>query len=112
MPVTYTDMIIDMIKNININLVIFLIIILLIVLYFTKTVRDISYSIESDESNKEKTKEKFGMSPGVVDQMASTRVISKKEEDIDDTIYDNLTRQGIINMTESGYTPGSDYATA
>jgi hypothetical protein len=44
-------------------------------------------------------------------QLESTRVVSKREEDIDDEIQDNLTRQGIYNMTESGY-KGSDYASA
>jgi hypothetical protein len=45
--------------------------------------------------------EAFGMSPGVIDQLNSTRVISQREYDIDKHLYDNLTRQGIINMTES-----------
>ena len=44
-----------------------------------------------------------------MDQLSSTRVVSRREQDIDDTINDNLTRQGIINMTESGY-KGSDFA--
>ena len=33
----------------------------------------------------------------------------KQEQEVDDEIQDNLTRQGIINMTESGY-KGTEYA--
>ena len=46
-----------------------------------------------------------------MDQLASTRVVSRKEEEIEDQLYDNLTLQGIINMTESGYND-TDYASA
>ena len=56
--------------------------------------------------------EYFGATqPGVYDQLASTRVISKRQQEIENKIYDNLTKQGIINMTETGY-KGSDYASA
>ena len=47
------------------------------------------------------------MSPGTMDQLSSTRV--SDVDDVDDIINDNLTRQGIINMTESGY-DNTDYA--
>jgi len=43
------------------------------------------------------------MSPGVMDQLSSTRVISKRDQEIENHLYNNLTEQGIINMTESGY---------
>ena len=67
---------------------VFCLLTLAIILYFSKNVRDEGF---------------FGMSPGVMDQLASTRVVSEQEQSIDDKIYNNLTRQGIINMTESGY---------
>jgi hypothetical protein len=38
-----------------------------------------------------------------MDQLSSTRVVSKRDQEIEDRLYNNLTEQGIINMTESGY---------
>jgi hypothetical protein len=46
-----------------------------------------------------------------MDQLSSTRVVSREEDDIEGQLYDNLTLQGIINMTESGY-KDTDYASA
>ena len=92
----------------GIKFFIFCILILFIVLYFTKEMRDEGFD-NSGALIQLASSEAFGMSPGVMDQLSSTRVVSKREEDVDDRIYDNLTRQGIINMTESGY-KGSDFA--
>jgi hypothetical protein len=92
----------------GINFFVFCILTLSIVLYFTKEIRDEGFD-NTGALIQLASSEAFGMSPGVMDQLSSTRVVSKREQDVDDQIYDNLTRQGIINMTESGY-KGSDYA--
>jgi hypothetical protein len=90
------------------NFVLFCIVVLFVVLCFSKGVRDEGFEVEKQEAT-QKAKEAFGMSPGTMDQLASTRVVSKKEQELENTIYDNLTRQGIDNMTETGY-QGTDYA--
>jgi len=79
-------------KVFGINFFVFGIIVLAFVLYFTKEIRDEGFFVSS---------EAFGMSPGTMDQLSSTRV--SDVDDVDDIINDNLTKQGIINMTESGY---------
>jgi len=84
-------------KVFGINFFVFGIIVLAFVLYFTKEIRDEGFFISS---------EAFGMSPGTMDQLSSTRV---SDVDVDDIINDNLTKQGIINMTESGY-DNTEYA--
>ncbi len=93
----------------GINFFVFCILSLAIVLYFTKEIRDEGFFDNTGALVQLASTEAFGMSPGVMDQLSSTRVVSKREQDIDDEIYNNLTRQGIINMTESGYN-GTDYA--
>lgn len=98
-------------KVFGINFFVFSLVTLALILYFTKEIRDEGFFDNSGALVQLASTEAFGMSPGTMDQLSSTRVVSKKEEDIDDEIYDNLTRQGIINMTESGY-KGSDYASA
>lgn len=95
-------------KVFGINFFVFCILTLSIVLYFTKEIRDEGFDNTGALINLAST-EAFGMSPGTMDQLSSTRVVSQREEDIDEHIYDNLTRQGIINMTESGYN-GTDFA--
>ena len=97
-------------KIFGLNFFVFCILSLAIVLYFTKEIRDEGFD-NTGALVQLASSEAFGMSPGVMDQLSSTRVVSKREEDIDDEIQDNLTRQGILNMTESGYT-GSDYASS
>ena len=92
----------------GINFFVFCLLTLFIVLYFTKEMRDEGFD-NTGALIQLASSEAFGMAPGVMDQLSSTRVVSKREQDVDDEIYDNLTRQGIINMTESGY-KGSDYA--
>jgi hypothetical protein len=92
----------------GINFFVFCILVLAVVLYFTKEIRDEGFD-NTGALIQLASSEAFGMSPGVMDQLSSTRVVSRREEDVDDRIYDNLTRQGIINMTESGY-KGSDFA--
>lgn len=92
----------------GINFFVFCILVLAVVLYFTKEIRDEGFD-NTGALIQLASSEAFGMSPGVMDQLSSTRVVSRREEDVDYRIYDNLTRQGIINMTESGY-KGSDFA--
>jgi hypothetical protein len=63
-------------------------------------------------------REYFGMAPGVGDQMDAdepfantfpqleySNKVNKVGRKVDKQIYDDLTTQGIINMTESKYTP-------
>jgi hypothetical protein len=85
-------------------------VLLFVVLLFTKQVREESFD-NSGALVQLASTEAFGMSPGTMDQLDSTRVVSEKEQKIDEHIYNNLTRQGIMNMTESGYN-GSEYASA
>jgi hypothetical protein len=110
-------------KVFGLNFFVFCIGALAIILYLTKEMRDEGFFVSpgtmvqlaSTEAfdntgaliNLEST-EAFDNS-GALQQLQSTRVVSRQEHDIDDEIYDNLTRQGIINMTESGY-KGTDYA--
>jgi hypothetical protein len=92
----------------EINFLMFSLFILVIVLYFSKEIRNEGFD-NTGALIQLASSEAFVMSPGTMDQLASTRVVSRHEQDINDQIYDNLTRQGIINMTESGY-KGTDYA--
>jgi hypothetical protein len=92
----------------GINFFVFCIGVLAIVLYFTKEIRDEGFFVSPGVFDQLASTEAFDNS-GALTQLATTRVVSKREQDIDDEIYDNLTRQGIINMTESGY-KGSDFA--
>jgi hypothetical protein len=99
-------------KVFGINFFVFCLLSLAIVLYFTREIRDEGFDntgalIQLAASSS--TSESFGMSPGTMDQLASTRVMSVQEQAIEDKIYNNLTKQGIINMTESGYND-TDYA--
>ena len=87
----------------KINFFIFCIITLAIVLYFTKKVRNEGFFDNTGALIQLASSEAFGMSPGVMDQLSSTRVTSKREQEIENHLYNNLTEQGIINMTESGY---------
>ena len=87
----------------GINFFVFCILTLAIVLYFTKEVRDEGFFDNSGALIQLASSEAFGMSPGTMDQLSSTRVISKRDQAIEDQLYNNLTEQGIINMTESGY---------
>ena len=91
------------------HFILFCVIVLILVLSFTKEIRDEGF---------------FGMSPGVMDQLASTRVpfvgnmymsydpsnelsftrsSNKVDQEVEDLIQRNLTKQGIKEMTESGY---------
>lgn len=90
------------------NYFVFCILVLVVVLYFSKSIRDEGF---------------FGMSPGTMDQLASTRAPStatlmsydpsnelsftrqttKLGEEVEDRIQKNLTEKGIMDMTESGY---------
>ena len=90
-------------KRSGVNFFVFCILTLAIVLYFTKEVRDEGFFDNSGALIQLASSEAFGMSPGTMDQLSSTRVISKSDQAIEDQLYNNLTEQGIINMTESGY---------
>ena len=90
-------------KREGVKFFIFCILTLAIVLYFTKEVRDEGFFDNSGALIQLASSEAFGMSPGTMDQLSSTRVISKRDQAIEDQLYNNLTEQGIINMTESGY---------
>lgn len=92
----------------GLNFFIFCLLVLTVTLYFTMQIRNEGFDNTGALINLAST-EAFGMSPGTMDQLSSTRVVTKEDEDIDNKIYDNLTLQGIINMTESGYN-GGDYA--
>jgi hypothetical protein len=92
----------------QIQFFVFSILILVVVLYFSKERRDKECFISPGVFDQLASTEAFGMSPGTMDQLSSTRVESIQEQELDDEIYNNLTRQGIINMTETGYN-GSDY---
>jgi hypothetical protein len=90
-------------KVFGLNFFVFCILTLALVLYFTREIRDEGFFDNTGALINLASTEAFGMSPGTMDQLSSTRVVSEREQDIDDKIYNNLTRQGIINMTESGY---------
>ena len=87
----------------GVNFFVFCILTLAIVLYFTKEVRNEGFFDNTGALIQLAASEAFGMSPGVMDQLSSTRVISKRDQEIEDQLYNNLTEQGIMNMTESGY---------
>lgn len=95
-------------KVFGLNFFVFCLLTLAIVLYFSREIRNEGFD-NTGALIQLASSEPFGMSPGTMDQLASTRVMSVQEQAIDDEIYNNLTRQGIINMTESGY-KGGDYA--
>jgi hypothetical protein len=97
-------------KILGLNFFVFSILVLFVVLYFSKEVRDEGFVVEAEEEmEKSDRTEAFGTSPGTMDQLASTRVVSPKEQSLEDQIYNNLTEQGIINLTETGY-KGTDFA--
>jgi hypothetical protein len=96
-------------KVFGLNFFVFCFLTLAIVLYFTKEIRDEGFFDNSGALVQLASSEAFGMSPGTMTQLDSTRVVSRQEEDINDAIQANLTKQGIINMTESGYN-NTDYA--
>jgi hypothetical protein len=94
----------------NMAFLVWALVLLFVVLLFTKQVREESFDNTGALVQLAST-EAFGMSPGTMDQLSSTHVVTKQDEEIDEHLYNNLTRQGIINMTESGY-KGSEYASA
>lgn len=112
-------------KVFGLNFFVFCILSLAIVLYFTKEIRDEGFFVAPGVFDQLASSEGFDNTgalinlasteafdnSGALQQLNSTRVVSRQEQEVDDEIQDNLTRQGIINMTESGY-KGSDYASA
>ena len=91
----------------GLNYFVFCILVLAIVLYFTKEIRDEGFFVSPGVFDQLASTEAFD-NTGALTQLESTRVVSRKDQELDDEIYNNLTKQGIINMTESGY-KGSDY---
>jgi hypothetical protein len=120
-------------KNINskymnsvlgLNYFVFCILVLILVLFFTKDVRDEGFDSikdKNDKNDKDDKKEMFGMSPGTMDQLSSTRVEMfenikeesvlekdtprydpnrKPEQGLSDLIQANLTKQALQSMTE------------
>jgi len=87
----------------GVNFFVICILVLAIVLYFTREIRNEGFFDNTGALIQLASSEAFGMSPGVMDQLSSTRVISKRDQEIENHLYNNLTEQGIINMTESGY---------
>jgi hypothetical protein len=120
-------------KNINskymnsvlgLNYFVFCILVLILVLFFTKDVRDEGFDSikdKNDKDDKDNKKEMFGMSPGTMDQLSSTRVEMfenikeesvlekdtqrydpnrKPEQGLSDLIQANLTKQALQSMTE------------
>jgi len=120
-------------KNINskymnsvlgLNYFVFCILVLILVLFFTKDVRDEGFDSikdKNDKNDKDNKKEMFGMSPGTMDQLSSTRVEMfenikeesvlekdtprydpnrKPEQGLSDLIQANLTKQALQSMTE------------
>jgi len=53
--------------------------------------------------SREVRNEGFFNNTGALSQLASTRVKSERDDNIDEHLYNNLTRKGIMDMTESGY---------
>jgi hypothetical protein len=51
------------------------------------------------------TKENFGMSPGTMQQLESTRVQSPEEQRIQSRVNNDLVQRDIYDMTESDITP-------
>ena len=105
----------------GLNYFVFCILVLILVLFFTKDVRDEGFDSIKDKSIKDNSKEKFGMSPGTLTQLASTRVEMfedikeesalekdtprydpnrKPEQGLSDLIQANLTKQALQSMTE------------
>lgn len=88
-------------KVLVINLFLFYILILVIVLFLTREIRNEGFDNTGALVQLAST-EAFD-NTGALTQLNSTRVVSEREQDINQHLYDNLTRQGIMNMTESGY---------
>lgn len=108
----------------GLNYFVFCILVLILVLFFTKDVRDEGFDSikdKSDKNDKDDKKEMFGMSPGTMDQLSSTRVEMfenikeesvlekdtprydpnrKPEQGLSDLIQANLTKQALQSMTE------------
>jgi len=89
---------IDMEPILGMNYFVFCLLVLIVVLYFSKEIRDEGF---------------FGMSPGTMVQLSSTRaptlqgridVNRKPDQDMDDQIQANLTAKALMDMTGPGET--------
>ena len=100
----------------GLNYFVFCILVLVIVLFFTMNVRDEGFN---NLINKMAKKEHFGMSPGTMDQLSSTRVEMfenikddstkvhidmnrKPDQELKDMIQSSLLKKGLKDMTGSG----------
>lgn len=100
----------------GLNYFVFCILVLVIVLFFTMNVRDEGFN---NLINKMVNKEHFGMSPGTMDQLSSTRVEMfenikddstkvhidmnrKPDQELKDMIQSTLLKKGLKDMTGSG----------
>ena len=100
----------------GLNYFVFCILVLVIVLFFTMNVRDEGFN---NMINKMVNKEHFGMSPGTMDQLSSTRVEMfenikddstkvhidmnrKPDQELKDMIQTTLLKKGLKDMTGSG----------
>jgi len=100
----------------GLNYFVFCILVLVIVLFFTMNVRDEGFN---NLINKMVNKEHFGMSPGTMDQLSSTRVEMfenikddstkvhidlnrKPDQELKDMIQTTLLKKGLKDMTGSG----------
>ena len=82
---------------IGLNYFVFCILVLILVLFFTMDVRNEGFNSISQSEN-------FGMSPGTLDQLSSTRagfedINRKPNQDVTDMIQANLLKQGLNDMT-------------
>ena len=87
------------------NFFVFCFLVLIVVFYFSREVRNEGfYDVVTNEG--------FGMSPGTLDQLKSTKAPSDKPEiidpnrkpdqDLEDHIQSNLTQKAIMDMTPPG----------
>jgi hypothetical protein len=75
--------------------------VLVVVFYFSREIRNEGFM---------NVKESFGMSPGTLDQLASTRVAKpqiidpnrRPDQDVNDLIQSNLTNKAIAELSPSG----------
>jgi|LauGreDrversion4_2_1035121.scaffolds.fasta_scaffold1087345_1 hypothetical protein len=102
------------------NFFVFCFLVLIVVFYFSKEARDKSFDGHNLKTPfGADSKEAFGMSPGTLDQLASTSVPKselvdpnrKPDQDLEDHIQANLTNKGMAEMSPSG-SNNSEYASA
>lgn len=96
-------------KVFGLNFFVFALLVLIVSLYFSKEVRDEGFDNTGALIQLASTSTEGFDNSGALQNLESTRVVTPKEQRIEKKVYDDLTLQGIINMTESGY-KGTDFA--